>query len=417
MLFDIRKNRRSLFPVLLTYFLDNFGLAIIYPIFTPLLIKTENSILSFSTPYFQRTVLLGLLIAAFPLAQFFGAPLVGQFSDRVGRKRVFYITIGGTALGYTLTAISIMSHSLTGLFISRFATGFFAGNLTLCLATIAHMSHDDTSRTRNFSLLNAIGGLSFIIAIAFGGICSDSAISRHFSPSFPFWVTALFSYVNFICFHLFFIEPHKGPRHPGFNPFRGINHILQGIRSRELRTLYAANFLFMLAWIAAMQLLPAILLEQFKFNTWSISLSLIGISLAWSLSNFLLNRRLAKSYFPGNILFASLPLLSLFLLFTAISPNPTPFVFLFILSACFASLCWTNGIATISLKAPLAIQGSILGINQSVTSIAAMLSPIIGGLLAAINGHLIYAFGAICCIVAFLLLKRTRAYESHSYVD
>lgn len=418
MLFDVqKKNRRNLFPVLLTYFLDNFGLAIIYPIFTPLLIRTENSLLSSSSPYFERTLLLGFLIASFPLAQFFGAPLIGQFSDRIGRKRVFYITIAGTALGYTVTAISIMNHSLTGLFISRLATGLFAGNLTLCLATLAHISPDDTSRTRNFSLLNAVGGLSFIIAVAFGGIFSNPNISRHFNPSFPFWITALFSYINLICLHIFFHEPHKGPRHPGFNPFKGIHHLLQGIRSRELRALYTVNFLFMLAWIASMQFLPTLLLQQFQFDIGGTTCALMGASLIWSLASLFLNRRLAKTYFSGNILFASLPLLGCLFLVSGMSSGPTNFLLFFIISACFASLCWTNGIATISIKAPLAIQGSILGINQSFTSAAAMLSPIIGGFLAALNAHLIYVFGALCCLTAFLILKRSRAYEYHSHVD
>ena len=100
------------------------------------------------------------------------------------------------AIGYTLTAGSIMSHSLTFLFISRFLTGLFAGNLTLCLATVADLSRDELSRTKNFGQIAAIGGLSFIIAIAFGGILSDATISRHFSPSLPFWITATPSLIS-----------------------------------------------------------------------------------------------------------------------------------------------------------------------------------------------------------------------------
>jgi MFS transporter, DHA1 family, tetracycline resistance protein len=419
MLFKIRKGKgnHSLFPVLLTYFLDNFGLAIIYPIFTPLLIRSEHSFLSASAPYLERTVYLGFLIAAFPLAQFFGAPLIGQFSDRVGRKRAFYITILGSGLGYTFTAISIMNFSLAGLFLSRFATGLFAGNLTLCLATIAHMSPDDTSRTQNFSLINALGGVSFIIAIALGGILSDPNLSSHFNPSFPFWLIAVFSYINLAFLHFFFHDPHKAPKHPGVNPFKGIHHLLQGVQSKELRTIYAVNFLFMLAWVASMQFLPSLLLESFKFESGQITAALIGASLIWSLANFFINRKLAQSYFPGIILLSSLPILSFFLFFSVFSTGPVSFLFMFMAAACFASFCWTNGIATISLKAPLSIQGSILGINQSMTSIAAMLSPIIGGFLAGFGKYAIYSFGGIACFIAFIILKRSKAYEHHSHVE
>ncbi len=417
MLFTIKKGRHSLFPVLLTYFLDNFGLAIIYPIFTPLLIKSEHSILSYATPFVERTVILGLLIAAFPLAQFFGAPVIGQFSDRFGRKRAFYITILGTALGYTFTAISIMSHSLLGLFLSRFSTGLFAGNLTICLAAVADLSPDDITRTRNFSLISAIGGLSFIIAITFGGILSDPSISRHFNPSFPFWITAVLSYLNLACMIILFHETHKGPRHPGLNPFKGINNLIQGFRSKELRIIYAVNFLFMLAWVASMQFLPTLLLEHFKWQVGGVTASLVATGAAWSLTNLIVNRRLAKFYFPGQILLVSLVTLSLFLLFTMMTHTPTTFLIFFYASACCASLCWTNGLATISLKAPLSIQGSILGINQAMTSVAAMLSPIIGGFLVAINVHAVYVFGGVACLLAFCLLFSHKAYESHSHID
>lgn len=80
---------KILLPVFLTYFIDNFGLAIIYPIFTPLFLKPHYELFSTEVPTIYKTILLGLLIATFPIAQFFGAPIIGGMSDRVGRKRYF----------------------------------------------------------------------------------------------------------------------------------------------------------------------------------------------------------------------------------------------------------------------------------------------------------------------------------------
>jgi MFS transporter, DHA1 family, tetracycline resistance protein len=409
--FEEQKRKRSLFPVLLTYFLDNFGLAIVYPIFTPFILKSTHPIISYS----ERTIILGILIGAFPLAQFFGAPLIGQFSDRFGRKRAFYITILGTALGYTFTSVSIMKNSFTGLFISRFCTGLFAGNLTLCLAAIADMSPDDMSRTKNFGQIGAIGGLSFIIAIALGGIFSDPSISRHFNPSFPFWITALLAYTNLICMILLFHETHAPIRHPGVNPFKGIDSLVLGLKSRELRIIYIVNFLFMLTWVAAMQFLPTFLLLDFQFQIFGITLCLMAIGAIWSFTNMGINRVLARRFFPGRTLLCSLLLISLLLLFLVFSKSLELFLCLFFLATVCASLCWTNGVATVSLKAPAAIQGSILGINQSLNSIASMLSPIIGGLLVALNKHALYLFGGVMTLLAFGLLMSYRAYDEHHH--
>lgn len=410
MFFKMRQRSRHLFPVMLTYFLDNFGLAIIYPIFTPLLIKTEHAMLASTASFFERTALLGLLIAAFPFAQFFGAPLIGQFSDRFGRKRAFYITILGTALGYTFTAISITGHSLMGLFLCRFASGMFAGNLTLCLAAVADLSHDDISRTRNFSLLSAIGGLSFIIAISFGGVLSDPRIHTVFNPSFPFWIIALLSYLNLICMILLFHETHRPIRHPGINPLKGMNNLKMGIHSAELRIIYVVNFLFMMSWVGSMQFLPTFLIEHFQLSIGQITLCFVGVGAAWSLSNLFVNRSLAKRFFSGEILLGCLFLLALALLFTLMTHSLIPFLCLFLASTSLASLCWTNGLATVSIKAPLAIQGSILGINQSMSSVAAMLSPIIAGILAAFSEHAVYAFAGACALLAFWIFFSKKAY-------
>lgn len=410
-----KKKKRALLPVFLTYFLDNFGLAIIFPIFTPLLIKSEHSILSFSTPYSERTILLGILIASFPLAQFFGAPLIGQFSDRFGRRKAFLISILGTALGYTLTALSLLSESLAGLMISRFATGFFAGNLTLCLASIADLSHDDTSRTRNFSLITATGGLSFILAIAFGGILADPGLGHHFHPSFPFFATALLSFINFACMYFLFHETYKVPGHSGLNPLQGLNNLRVGFENVELRTLYLVNFLFMLGWIATMQFLPSLLLKTYDFKMNGVILCLMGAGVIWGLTNLILNRRLAKSYFPGKTLLVSLLMLTLCLLSTSVTSSATSFLIFYAFASFAASLCWTNGLATLSLKAPLSIQGSILGINQSMTSVAAMLSPTLGGLLSVLNIHLVYIFGGIAVLAAFCVLGTHRSFYTHKH--
>ncbi len=403
------KRHRSLFPVLLTYFLDNFGLAIVFPIFTPFILKSTHLLFSFS----ERAILLGILIGAFPLAQFFGAPLIGQFSDRFGRKRAFYITILGVAIGYTLTSISVMAGSFTGLFICRLFTGFFAGNLTLCLAAIADMSPDDASRTKNFGQIGAIGGLSFIVAIALGGIFSDPTISRHFNPSFPFWITAFLSYLNFICMVLLFQETHAPTRHPGINPLKGVHNIVIGFKIRGLRVIYAANFLFMLAWVATMQFLPSYLLIDFKFQTFGLTLALMGVGAIWSFTNMFVNRLLAKQFFPGRTFVFCMFSISILLLSLVFSKTPVVFLCLFFLGTSFASLCWTNGIATISLKAPASIQGSILGINQSINSIGAMLSPLIGGMLMGLNKKALYLFGGTATLLGFVLLLVYKAYDEH----
>jgi len=395
---------RSLFPVILTHFLDNFGLALVYPIFTPLFLRIDTSFLPAAFTTLERTFLLGLTIAAFPIAQFVGAPLIGQFSDLHGRKRSFFITIMGVTIGYYLTGLSLYMSSLSLLIFSRMWTGFFAGNLTLCLAAVADLSPDERSRAKNFGLIAAFGGLSFIIAIVMGGLFSNPAFSKLFHPSLPFIIAGTLSLINLFMMLSLFIESRPLSSSMPVNLFKGAHNIFNSLLSCELRIVYIIYFFFMISWTGSMQLFPEILLQVYKFSTVEVSEVFIVIGALWSLSNLIINRLLAKYFHPVKTFRFCLIFLSCLLLIGGFPDKIALFLTIMLISASLASLSWSNGIATVSLSAPAAVQGSILGLNQSMTSVASIAGPLVGGFLAGINPHLVYFFTGLCALTAFSLL-------------
>jgi MFS family permease len=75
--------RRSIIPVLLTYFISPFGFAIVFLLFRPLVLG-QNFLIPISRP--ERPVLALFVLLVFPLAQSLVAPIFGVLSDRIGRK-------------------------------------------------------------------------------------------------------------------------------------------------------------------------------------------------------------------------------------------------------------------------------------------------------------------------------------------
>src|SRR6266404_4833955 len=103
--------KNSLIPIYLIYFLDNFGFASLFPLFSAIMLSNESILLPEKYNLMMRNMLFGALSGAFPLGAFFGAPLIGNAADFLGRKKAFCITLLGIILGNLLTVGSLLTAS------------------------------------------------------------------------------------------------------------------------------------------------------------------------------------------------------------------------------------------------------------------------------------------------------------------
>jgi DHA1 family tetracycline resistance protein-like MFS transporter len=160
---------RPLLVIFLTIFVNLVGFGIIIPLL-PFYAQTFGA-----SPF-----TIGLLFASFSISQLVAAPLLGDLSDRFGRRPVLIFSLIGTAVSFGMLAIA---HSLTMLFLARIVDGLSGGNITTARAYIADVT-DEENRARAFGLLGAAFGLGFIIGPALGGLFS------HISYTAPIWAAA-----------------------------------------------------------------------------------------------------------------------------------------------------------------------------------------------------------------------------------
>ncbi|MND40160.1 Tetracycline resistance protein, class C [compost metagenome] len=187
--------RRGLFLVFVILFLDVIGIAIIMPVLPAFLQELTGDDVS------AAAIDGGWLLLIYSAMQFLFAPLIGNLSDRFGRRPILLISVLTFAIDNLICAAAT---SFWMLFIGRALAGFSGGSFATCSAYIADIS-DDRTRARNFGLIGIAFGVGFTIGPVIGGLLGE------FGPRVPFLGAGLLSLANFIA--AWFLLPETLERH------------------------------------------------------------------------------------------------------------------------------------------------------------------------------------------------------------
>jgi DHA1 family tetracycline resistance protein-like MFS transporter len=136
----------------------------------------------------HAAVIGGWMFAAFSLAQFVFAPLMGNLSDRFGRRPLLLLAIFGLGMDFILMALA---PNLTWLFVGRVIAGVCGASWIIASAFIADVTTPD-ERAKAYGLMGAAFGVGFVIGPAIGGLLGE------LGPRVPFWVAAGISLLNFV---------------------------------------------------------------------------------------------------------------------------------------------------------------------------------------------------------------------------
>jgi MFS family permease len=164
--------KASLVVIFLTVFIDLLGFGMVLPLL-PIYAKDFAEQLGLAPGHAQIGLLIGLLMSSFSLMQFLFAPLWGRVSDRIGRRPVLMVGLGGSVIFYTLFGIATIYKSLPLLFASRIGAGVAGATISTAQAYIADATTLQT-RARGMALIGAAFGLGFTFGPLFGFLAVPS---------------------------------------------------------------------------------------------------------------------------------------------------------------------------------------------------------------------------------------------------
>ncbi|NGX45755.1 MAG: Tetracycline resistance protein, class C [Chlamydiae bacterium] len=404
-------DKKSFISVLFIIAIDNFGFGLVFILFAPLMLNMHYGMLPSISDAGTRNLFLGLLFAVYPLAQFFGAPLFGDFADHFGRKKALYYTLLGSVIGFLLSGFSILATSYTLLLISRLITGFFAGNLSICMASIADLSPTEKLRARNFGIMTVVWGASWPFAMLAGGYLSDPRVNPLFNPALPFWCAAILTALGILVVARLFVETHEKKEKVYFDFMKGLHNVKQALLISKVRPYFVLIFFWTLGWGLGIQWFGSFSILEFKIPQTIISIYLVIQGAFWTLGGSLINPLMLRRFNSRQNVLIGLPLVIVLLIACGFATTYLWFVWIYMFAAAFASFTFANSNNLLSINAPAKIQGSIMGLSQSMMSLAWLVVPLAGGVMGAIDPHLYY-FGAgffMACGLLVLLLTRRAA--------
>jgi len=210
--------------IFLTLFVNLVGFGIIIPLL----------------PFYAQTfgaspLTIGLLFASFSLSQLVASPVLGDLSDRWGRRPVLIFSLLGTVVSFAMLAVA---NSLFMLFAARIVDGLSGGNITTARAYIADITTEE-NRAKAFGLLGAAFGLGFIVGPGLGAAFS------HISYTAPIWAAAVITVVATALAFFWLPETVHRAHAGGRSPWRAI---LDSWQLPHLRALFTIDFVYWAAF-------------------------------------------------------------------------------------------------------------------------------------------------------------------------
>ncbi|MEI8103742.1 MAG: MFS transporter [Candidatus Moraniibacteriota bacterium] len=401
------KPRNPLYALLFTVLIDMIGVGIIIPILAPIFLGIEGALFLPDTTVAFKTIVLGILLATYPFAQFFGAPYLGTLSDIYGRKKFLLLSLAGTVFGYLLFGVGILTHSLTLLFVSRIIDGFTGGNISIALSAIADISTPE-NKTKNFGLIGASFGVGFIIGPWLGGQLADPRTVSWFNDATPLWVAAGLALINMLLLARNFQETLQKKKSilqsPSFSFFQGFANIKQAFLLISLRRLFLVSMFYTLGFNFFTQFFQVFLVTKFNFSHAEIG-NFFGVIGLWIvIAQGALIRPLSQRFPPRSLLRIVMPLFAISTLAYLIPDRAILLFFIVPFFSSFNGFILPNLNTLISNAAHPEEQGKILGINQSLQALAMTIPPLVAGVAFTVNQNLPIILCALLVIVGWLVL-------------
>jgi DHA1 family tetracycline resistance protein-like MFS transporter len=388
------KKSSPLLSIFLIVLVDVLGLTIILPLL-PFYAESMGA-----TPR-----IVGLLVSAYALCQLIAGPPLGHLSDRVGRRPVLLVSQIGTCIGFLILGFA---KALWIVFLARIIDGLTAGNLTVAQAYIADVTEPE-NRAKSFGIIGIAFGMGFLLGPGISGYLAQ------FDNTYPIFAAAALSFTSIMCtyFLLPSVVSHPHPELEGGSTSRWAS-LVDSFKDAQLGPLLWQFFAFTFAFSTFFSGFALFAERRFTHNGAPFGTKEVGYLFAFSGFIGVLIQgggmgRLVKTFGESRLVQVGFATMAVsFALMAGVHGIPLLLVAIGLLT--FGSAVLRPSLTSlITMRAARHRQGMVIGLMQSLMSIAQIVAPVIAGFLIQAQFLSMWALaGSVFCAVGWAFIAMTR---------
>jgi DHA1 family tetracycline resistance protein-like MFS transporter len=349
--------------IFFTLLIDIMGWGLIIPVMADLIAQLKG------IPVNEASTYGALLLSAFAITQFIFSPVIGNLSDKFGRRPVLLSSLFGFGIDYIILALA---PAYSWLFIGRIIAGITGASFTTATAYIADVSTDETSRAKNFGIIGAAFGIGFVLGPALGAFLAIWGIRA------PFYAAAALCFLN--CIYGYFFLPEslsKENRRPfdwkRANPFGSLKFLTS---HPEIGGLAISFFLIYLGAQAVQGNWNYFTIYRFGWNEKMVGISLAVVGVLIGAVQAGLTRVVNPKIGNEKSIYLGLSFYTIGLVLFAFATEGW-MMFAFLVPYCLGGICGPSLQSVISGHVPRNQQGELQGALTSLMSLTTIIGPLV----------------------------------------